>query len=201
MSQHGSNTDAAPKSREEVIDQWVHQQTQVQRKKRKEKRGVEDPGGVTITSLMDAMTIILVFLLMNYTVDPIKVDGTDDLKLPPSITDVNPQPTAALTVTKAGIVLNDKMVVQVKEGTVDLLHKQGDEKSMQIQPLFEALNEEAGRQKEMARLSGRTFEGELTIIADETTPYRLITEVLYTSGQAEFQKFRFAVLKGARRAQ
>jgi len=39
----------------------------------------------------------------------------------------------------------------------------------------------------------------LTVIAHQETTYRLITEVLYTAGQAEFQKFKFTVLKGAQR--
>jgi biopolymer transport protein ExbD len=35
----------------------------------------------------------------------------------------------------------------------------------------------------------------LTIIADKTTPYRLLTEVMYTAGKAEFQKYRLVVLQ------
>ena len=51
----------------------------------------------------------------------------------------------------------------------------------------------------MARLRGAKFDGLLTVVAHQETPYRLLTEVLYTAGQAEFQKFRFAVLKGGQR--
>ena len=90
--------------------------------------------------------------------------------------------------------------VQRSTGQVDKVHKQGDEDSLNIQPLFEALNEEAGRQKNMAQLAGGKFDGVLTVIAHKTTPYRLLTEVLYTAGQAEFQKYKFAVKKGAQRA-
>jgi biopolymer transport protein ExbD len=121
------------------------------------------------------------------------------LKLPASTTEIHPKPSATVTVTKKGIIVNDKPVVQIKAGTVDKAYKQGDEASLNIQPLFEALNEEATRQKEMARLRGSKFNGILTIIADNETEYRLLTEVLYTAGQAEFQKFKFAVIKGGRR--
>ena len=38
----------------------------------------------------------------------------------------------------------------------------------------------------------------VTIIADQTTPYRLVTEVMYTAGQAELSKFKFAVIKSQR---
>ena len=39
------------------------------------------------------------------------------------------------------------------------------------------------------------FEGEIVLIADHGTPYRLISEVLYTAGQAEYSKYRLLVQK------
>ena len=187
------------KSREEIIADWVHEQAQEQRKRRKARRLPDEIVGVTINSLMDAMTIILVFLLMNYSVDPLRVDSGEDLKLPPSTTEINPKASAACTISARGIIVNDQLVVPVKSGAVDKVHKQGEENSLQIQPLFEALNEEATRQKNMAQLAGGRFDGVLTVIAHDETPYRLLTEVLYTAGQAEFQKYKFAVIKGAQR--
>ena len=136
---------------------------------------------------------------MNYSIDPLRVDASDDLKLPASTTEINPDPSAAVTVTAKGIVVNDEMVVQIKDGQVDKAFKGGEENSMQIQPLFDALNAEAQRQKNVSQLTGGKFDGLLTIIAHGETPYRLITEVLYTAGQAEFQKFKFAVVKGGAR--
>ena len=192
-------SDQLQKSREEVIQEWLDKHQQEVKKERAKRRVNLDTGGVTITSLMDAMTIILVFLLMNYSVDPIRVDASDDLRLPPSNTEINPQASASITVSAVGIVVNDKVVVPVKDGTVDKAFKGGDENALQIQPLFEALNEAAQTQKEISQRIGSKFEGLLTVIAHQETTYRLITEVLYTAGQAEFQKFKFTVLKGAQR--
>ena len=39
------------------------------------------------------------------------------------------------------------------------------------------------------------FKGLLTIIADRRVPFRLLTEVLYTAGQAEYGAYKFAVIK------
>lgn len=187
-------------TREEIISSWVQDHKQVLRKKRKKNGYVVEEASVTINSLMDAMTIILVFLLMNYSVDPLRIDQSDVLKLPFSTTEIAPAPSAAVTVTAKGIIVNDKVVVQVKDGSIEKMYKLGGEaNSLQIQPLFEALNEEATRQKGMAQLTGRRFGAVLTIIAHQETPYRLLTEVLYTAGQAEFQKFKFAVTKGGQR--
>ena len=193
------NTQTKERTREELIADWVASQHQKQRKARVARKRPDEVVGVTINSLMDAMFIILVFLLMNYSIDPLRVDASDDLKLPASTTEINPDPSAAVTVTAKGIVVNDEMVVQIKEGQVDKAFKGGEENSMQIQPLFDALNAEAQRQKNVSQLTGGKFDGLLTVIAHGETPYRLITEVLYTAGQAEFQKFKFAVVKGGSR--
>lgn len=187
------------KTREELIQDWVAQEAARHRKERKSRRLPDDEVSLTINSLMDAMTIILVFLLINYSIDPLRVDHSDDLKLPASTSDINPEVTAAVTITAKEIVVNDKRVVEVKNGQVDKAYKGGEETSLQIQPLFEALNEEANNQKRIATLQGAKFSGLITIIAHDEIPYRLITEVLYTAGQAEFQKFKFAILKGGQR--
>ena len=141
----------------------------------------------------------LTHMAFGCAVDPLRIDTSEDLKLPASTTDINPKASAAVTVTAKGILVNDKVVVAVKDGTVDKAFKGGDEASLQIQPLFDALTEAAQTQQDIAMRIGSKFEGVLTVIAHEETPYRLVTEVLYTAGQAEFQKFKFAVVKGAQR--
>ena len=36
------------------------------------------------------------------------------------------------------------------------------------------------------------------LIADQSTPYRLLTEVMFTLGQTEFAKFHMMVLQGGK---
>ena len=191
--------DKPKKTKQEIIQEWVRLEAGRRRQDRKTRRLVDDVVTLTINSLMDAMTIILVFLLINYSVDPLRVDMSDDLKLPASTTDITPEQSASVAITRRGIVFNDKTIVPLKDGAVDKAYKQGDENSLQIQPLFEALNEEVNNQKQIAQLRGSKFAGLLTIVAHKEIPYRLLTEVMYTAGQAEFQKFKFAVIKGGQR--
>ena len=112
---------------------------------------------------------------MNYSIDPLRVDSSEDLKLPASITDIAPKASAAVTVTKKHIVVGDKEIVKLEEsGFVSKDDKEDlDEKKLKIEPLFRALTDEANRQKEMARLRGAKFDGVMTVIATETTNYRL----------------------------
>jgi biopolymer transport protein ExbD len=150
----------------------------------------------TITSLMDALTIILCFLLKSVGSEPMNISQNDDLRLPKSTTSLNPESdTVAITVTAKSILVGDRHVVDVKEGAVDKSRKKGGENSFMITPLFDGLTEEANHQKQIAKISGADFEGMTAIVSDQNTPYRLLLEVMYTAGQAEFGKFKFAVVK------
>jgi hypothetical protein len=44
-------------------------------------------------------------------------------------------------------------------------------------------------------MMGQKFSAELMVVADRSTPYRLLTEVLYSSGQAGYANYRLVVLK------
>ena len=191
-------SDQKPKTREEIIQDWLATEQARKRQERRGRRLPEGDAGLTINSLMDAMTIILIFLLINYSVDPLKVDFPD-LQLPASTTEVNPEQSAAVIITEKSIIVSDKEVVPIKDGMVDKVFKAGEETALRIEPLFEALIKEATNQKQIASLRGGKFQGLITVIADRKVPYRLLTEVLYTAGQAEFAKFKFAVMKGAQR--
>ena len=42
----------------------------------------------------------------------------------------------------------------------------------------------------------RPFRGEVRIVADRRTPYRTVSEVVYTLGQAQYGSLHFVVLQG-----
>ena len=48
-------------------------------------------------------------------------------------------------------------------------------------------------------MAGGKFDGMLTFITHDDTPFKLLTEVMYTATLADFKKFKFAVSKGGRR--
>ncbi len=168
-------------------------------KREKRTRRPEHAGGLSMNSLMDIMTIILVFLLKNYGDEPIKVIG-EDLKVPTSTTELTPEDMTTITISTKAILVNNAKAVDVKSGSVDKSQKKGGEASLNIQPLFDELTEAIKRKKRESKLLGQTYEPIATIIADQGTPYRLLTEVMYTAGQAELSQFKFAVVRGERKA-
>lgn len=184
----------------EAEEQFLAEQRErdKKREKRLKKRDTDDAGPVNINSLMDIMVIILVFLLKNYGDEPIKVVGKD-LKAPSSSTQLTPEDMTTITVSQRAILVNNKKAVDVKNGVVDKSQKKGGEASLNIQPLFDQLTESIKRKKRETKLLGQEYTPTATIIADQSTPYRLLTEVMYTAGQAELNQFKFAVVKTDRK--
>ena len=166
---------------------------------KRDARRRQDGGGLNINSMMDIMTIILVFLIDSYGNNPIQVKAGPDLIIPRSTSELSPQDTMQITITRKSILVGDKEVVKIKDGQVDKSHKRGGENSLYIQPLFDQLTEEVSRHKQMAALRKQPFDGVATIVSDRTTPYRLVTEVMYTAGQAQLANFKFAIVKFGRK--
>lgn len=148
---------------------------------------------LNIVALMDAFTIILVFLIKSYSSDPTAITQSEELKVPQSTSLLSVVEATPLMITRLSIVVNDKMVVRMKDGAVDASEK---DNQLLIPRLRDALVEEAKHQKLMAQYNSKVkFEGMLLVVADKGTPFNTLTEVLYTAGQAEFGNYKFAVLK------
>ncbi|MBM4292637.1 MAG: hypothetical protein FJ138_15490, partial [Deltaproteobacteria bacterium] len=64
---------------------WLDEQAKLKSRDR-HKAAPADDQSVNINSLMDAVTIILIFLLMNFSADPMKVTPHEKLQLPNSTT-------------------------------------------------------------------------------------------------------------------
>ena len=176
------------------IERQIRRRMKAKRKaKIAQKRLDEGPINLNLNSMMDMMTIILVFLLKSYGEEPIKVTkGTD---VPFSTSEIAPSDMTVVTITDDSIVLLEKEVVKLTGRKVDKAFKKGGDAGLVIVPLETSLREEVEKQKNVANQTKREFKGEMTIVADLETPYRLIAEVMQTAIASEFKKFRFAVIK------
>jgi len=81
---------------------------------RRRKRGGSDKLSLTITSLLDIMTIMLVFLLVSITSDPLNVKQDTYMQLAPSTANVSPKDDSIpIVITKEHIILDNNAIVQV----------------------------------------------------------------------------------------
>ncbi|MFH1808433.1 MAG: biopolymer transporter ExbD [Pseudomonadota bacterium] len=166
-----------------------------QRRKGKSKRVSEYKAALNMNSLMDIVTIILVYLLKSFAGSPVSVPDPN-VKLPASTAQLIPEEAATITVTTQRIVVNDKSVAEINEGRIDPNDKRDGPQGFFITPLYDALVEAADNEKKIAQYNpARTFKGISIVICDKSIPFRLLSEVMYTAGQAEFGNFKFAVIK------
>ena len=158
------------------------------------KRPIPKPANLNITSLMDIMTIILVFLLKSYSTEDIQIAPSDDLRLPVSSASKPPELAVNTVITKSGILVDGVTIVDVAGGSVGDEYKRGT----LISPLFDILKEKADEAKAIAE-SRQTvsFTGRLLLQCDRDIPFSLLREVMYTAGQAQFAEFKFVVYKGS----
>jgi hypothetical protein len=115
--------------------------------------------------------------------------------LPTSNSHLNAKQAIAVTVTKRVLLVDGEPVAPINSGKFDPALKRDGADGYYVTPLVEILNRVARKEKKVAEMTGQKFDGELTIIADRHTPYRLLTEVLYSCGQAEYANYRLLILK------
>ncbi len=178
-----------------VDDLWLQKKLG---KKQKPDREVERPG-LMINSLMDAFTIILCFLMKSFGADPVQIRESDELTLPRTSEDTNGLEDAiVIAISTKAIMVQDNKVADLRDGAVDESFKRDGMDGLLINPLLDALKERVQHLKMLAARTNNPFEGMALVVAHKDTSFRLITEVLYTAGQAEFVKFKFVAAEGAK---
>ena len=131
---------------------------------------------LNITPMMDMMTIILVFLLKSFSSSSSTITFDSNLQVPRSSTQLKPKEAIALTVTKKVILVEGDGIAPITGGKVDPAVKRDGENGYYITPLVDILEKHARKEKKVAELTGVPWEAQLMVIADQTTPYRLLTE-------------------------
>jgi biopolymer transport protein ExbD len=150
---------------------------------------------LNITPMMDMMTIILVFLLKSFASSTSNLTFDANLQPPKSSTLLKPKLAVSVVVTKKVILVEGDAIAPINAGKVDPTVKRDGENGYYITPLVEILARHSKREKKVADLMGQKFEAQLMIVADQTTPYRLLTEIIYSCGQAGYANYRLLVLK------
>lgn len=162
--------------------------------KKKKKRGPRVLPGESITHLnlvpmMDMMTVLLVFLVKNFMTDPQSIQVSDTLRPPESSATVEMGPATTITITAEDILVESKAVVRLADITTS------GSKDVAIPKLRDELQNQVSQREALAQRGGPPFDGKLLLVAHQSTPYSLITSVLYTAGEAKFSSYRLVVMK------
>ena len=153
----------------------------------------EDEAKLNITSLMDIVSIIVVYLLKSYGSDPVLIMPTAGQKIPMSRADSPIQDGIPVYISKRSITFNNKKIVQIDEnGEIDPAALQNH----LIGPLYDAMAEEADKAKQMASNQGKEdWSGRIILVGDQNLKVSTLVDVMYTAGRAEFREYAFCVIQ------
>lgn len=152
-------------------------------------RGGEE-AKLNITSMMDMFTIILVFLLKNFSTEGAIVTPADNLTLPESTIEKRAKESLSVKVARTTITVENNLVLDEQ-----LFAQLLQQKDFMIKPLYDVLLKYSEEAKKMSEISGKEFSGEITIQGDVEIPYNVLTRVMYTCGQAGYPNMNLFVYR------
>ncbi|MBN1759118.1 MAG: biopolymer transporter ExbD [Chitinispirillaceae bacterium] len=126
-----------------------------------------------ITSLIDVMTILLVFLMKSFSVEGNLITPSDDLTLPSSTSRETPEPVTTLEITTDALTSHGERITSLAVGT--------DDDSLELPPLSQWL---------ARRNSGSRA---IMLQADRRIPFSVIKRVMYTCSKSGFDDFTILV--------
>jgi biopolymer transport protein ExbD len=159
---------------------------------KKRKRGESD-FYLQITSLIDTLVIILVFMLMTIGSGSVNLEMASNLKLPWSTQGMEIPQGVKLVARTTGIFLDEKMICPLNDSVVP--SGQTSEDGRKIVTLHQKLSEMARESQKQAAKTGVKFEGKVLLQADKAVPLKTIKQILYSAARAGYNDFKFAVVR------
>ncbi|MCA9580461.1 MAG: biopolymer transporter ExbD [Myxococcales bacterium] len=156
---------------------------------------------LNIYAMIDMMTIILVFLIMQFASSAAsKLSESPELQIPYSSSRNAVDNALTVTISRSKVLapgrddVQDVMVTLNAAGQVDGSDKQGGSNGFLITPLFKRMDQHRERLRKIElKNKSQPFTGNVQVVADKRTPFRTLAEVIYTLGQAEFKHIRFVL--------
>ena len=149
------------------------------------KRGVY--AALTLTSLVDVMTIIVIFLLMNFSANGEVLYMSKDIRLPDAYHGSQLERAPVISVSAEAVTFDGRMLLNTGE-----LEK-GD--VLGVPELEDSLRDEK-RRYEAIHLNDpdHPFRGLVNVQADRRIPFKVIKRVMFACNQSGFANINFAAL-------
>lgn len=159
-------------------------------RKRKSKKELVD---VDITSLLDILVILLVFLLRSYNSSGITMNVPPGIELPKSDSQTFNSPGIMIQVAKDQIWVDNQSVLSTEETEKKNIYDHGGKR---IIPLFNELAKKKQQIKEIALRAkeAKEFSGIANLIVDKSIKYNYLKKIMYTCAEAGFKEYKFIVL-------
>lgn len=150
---------------------------------------------LNLMPMLDIFSILITFLLMSYSTDPVSYDVNSGIELPESMTLATLDEIPTITVSKTEIKVNDKVVATIQGGDVP----EKDRTQGAVYPVFTELEKIAEANKRVLRRSATEAEkaklSTLTMEMDEKHQFKLMKRIMLAAQQAEFITFKLMVAR------
>lgn len=150
------------------------------RKAHKENKG--DSAGMMLTSLMDIFIVLVLYLLVNQGTG-VELDPPENVILPISGVDTAPRQSVVVVLSDRDVRVQGQSVVSMAEVVAS------DE--LEIAPIRQAIERIKAEAEQRADQTG--MHTEVTIVADQFVPFKVLKKVMLSSSNAGFGKISFAV--------
>jgi len=147
------------------------------------------PPKLMITSMMDMFTIILIFLLFQFSEKPETIHMMEEIELPTSSAKMDHTETIQLVLTQNSLQINDDLVAQVKKGNVVGLDPQNPKASVLYQRLQEQFAQTVKNSDE------KQPKEHILLLCDKRHSFKTINKIVKIAALAGYPNFQFAVLK------
>ena len=149
------------------------------------KRGVY--AALTLTSLVDVMTIIVIFLLMNFSANGEVLYMNKDIKLPDAYHGAQLERAPVISVSADAVTFDGRLLL----ATGDLA--KGD--VLNVPELEDSLRDERRRYEQIhANDPDHPFRGLVNVQADRHIPFKVIKRIMFACNQSGFGNINFAAL-------
>jgi biopolymer transport protein ExbD len=166
----------------------VNNKRQIRKRIRRSKKETME---IDITSLLDILVVILIFLLKSYSASNVIINIPKEVNLPLSQTQKGNETGVTLQVSDQKLFIDDQMVADLRSSKNIF-----DESGLRIIPLYNELVRKRESSENLVKSTGADldFDGKINLVMDKDIEYDFLRKLMYTSGEAGFLSFKFVVL-------
>jgi len=158
--------------------------------------GSNDTLSLNLNPMLDIFSILITFLLMSFSSDPVSHDVDAGIELPQSSTIVALDEIPAIIVTKTEVKVNDVKIALIDGDVSESARSQGA-----IYPVYVELKKLAEANKRLTKNikvddpTAKGSTGALSMEMDKGHRFKLMKRIMLAAQQAEFVQFKLMVQK------
>jgi len=134
-----------------------------------------------LTSLVDVMTILLVFLIKSFSTEGNIVTPSDDLELPLSTSDVAPSPRCAIEITRSAVMAEGEVLATLESIAAS--------DSLIVPSLYSWMR------LQLSRRTDTLTQPQVMIQCDREIEFSYLKKVMFTCSKAGFVDYSVLVLQ------